>query len=312
MFSLNPQADWRNSVAIPPSATDITQHILNIDSRCRDSPATSSASDFNFSLLSPVRNVLRIRITSTEFPNNYFFFTKKRQNVSIQFRWTYLSVAGSLNIVIPDGNYTTDDMVLTLQKMLDTIPFNITVKFNEINGSFTFTGTNPFTIDTTFRSKEREQDYGLGFYLGFTRGVFLSKPVGADAYFITSNISAYFGGDNYVFLRLNDFGCVRQTVRVYDLNGKLTTNNEFTALAKIVLREPKNYTSCDDYASQHIKEVVFPCPVDLSRLQIQILDMYGDVMDLCSSQFSFSIEVTEVKNSSLYNVIRDSITAQYR
>jgi len=233
----------------------------------------------------------------------------------MQFRWTYVGVAGMLNLVIPDGNYTTDEMVLTLNHLLKAVPFKITVVFSDINGSFTFTSPNPFTIDTTFETKDREQDYGLGFYLGFTRGVFISEPVAAVAgsdYFIASNVCAYFGGDNYVFLRLNDFGCVRQTVRIYDLNKKLITNNEFNALAKIVLREPKNYMSFDDYASQHIKEVVFPCPVDLLRLQIQILDKYGDVMDLCSSHFSFSIEVTEVKNSSLYNVIRDSITAQYR
>lgn len=308
-------------MAIPPSATDITQHILNIDSRfrdspwVRDSPSTSSAADFNFSLVSPVRNVLRIRITSIEFPNNYYFFTDTRKNVSLQFLWTYVGVPGMLNIVIPDGNYTTDEMVRTLNHLLKAVPFKITVVFSDINGSFTFTSPNPFTIDTTFGTKDREQDYGLGFYLGFSRGVFISEPVTAVAgteYFIASNFCAYFGGDNYVFLRLNDFGCVRQTVRIYDLNSKLITNNEFTALAKIVLREPKNYMSFDDYASQHIKEVVFPCPIDLSRLQIQILDKYGDVMDLCSSQFSFSIEVTEVKNSSLYNVIRDSITAKYR
>jgi len=315
MFSLASQPDLRNSIATPARATDITQHILNIDSRCRDTPSTSSASDFFFSLLSPVRNVLRIRITSIEFPNNYFFFTEKRQNVSLQFRWDGIWPMISLDIVIPDGNYTTDQMVEVLKFQLKSVPFPITVAFSEVNGAFTFTGDYPFIIDTSFGSKERTQDYGLGYYLGFTRGSFQSEPVSPLAgtkYFIASNICAYFGGDNYVFLRLNDYGCVRQTVRIYDVNGKLTTNNEFSALAKVVLREPKNYMAFDDYASQHIKEVVFPCPVDLMRLQVQILDMYGDVMDLCSSQFSFSIEVTEVKNSSLYNVIRDSISLQYR
>ena len=300
-----------DNIATPPRATDITTHLLNVDSRCRDSPNSSSASDFYFSLLTPVRNVLRIRITSIEIPNTYFFFTKKRKNVSLLFKWIYNNLDGSANIVIPDGNYTTDQMLLTLNSLMKVIPFKISAEFNEIYGSFTFTGDSSFTIDTSFDSKDRNQDYGLGYYLGFTRGSFSSKLV-AESYVVSSDICAYFGGDNYVFLRLNDFGCVRQTVRIYDINGKITTNNEFTALAKIVLREPKNYMAFDDYASLHIKEIVFPCPVDLMRLQVQLLDMYGDVLDICSSQISFSIEVTEVKNSSLYNSIRDSIALQYR
>jgi len=34
-------------------------------------------------------------------------------------------------------------------------------------------------------------------------------------------------------------------------------------------------------------------------------------MDLCSSQISFSLEVLEVKNLTLYNTIRDSISLRY-
>ena len=86
---------------------------------------------------------------------------------------------------------------------------------------------------------------------------------------------------------------------------------EFNALAKVVLREPKNYMAFDDYASQHVKEVVFPSPIDLTRLHIQVLDPYGEIMDLCSSQISFSIEVLEVRNASLYNTIRESMGLTY-
>ena len=78
-----------------------------------------------------------------------------------------------------------------------------------------------------------------------------------------------------------------------------------------MLREPKNYMSFDDYASQHAKEYVFTNPVDLTRLHIQVLDPYGEVMDLCSAQWSFSVEVLEIKNLTMYNAIRDSIGVRY-
>jgi hypothetical protein len=78
-----------------------------------------------------------------------------------------------------------------------------------------------------------------------------------------------------------------------------------------VLRDPKDFMAHDDYASQHIKEYVFPNPVDLSRLHIQALDPYGVVMGMCGTEWSFSIEVLEIKNLSLYNTVRDSIALQY-
>jgi hypothetical protein len=37
------------------------------------------------------------------------------------------------------------------------------------------------------------------------------------------------------------------------------------------------------------------------------MDAYGQIMDLCSSQFSFSVEVLEVRNLALYDAIRDSL-----
>jgi hypothetical protein len=51
--------------------------------------------------------------------------------------------------------------------------------------------------------------------------------------------------------------------------------------------------------------VVFPSPVDLSRLRLQVLDVYGEVVDMCSMQFSFSLEVLEVRNPAVYNAVRD-------
>ena len=82
-------------------------------------------------------------------------------------------------------------------------------------------------------------------------------------------------------------------------------------MAKIILRDSKTYMTFDDYNSQLVKEVIFPSPVDLTRFHIQLLDPYGQLLDMCSSQFSFSMEVLEVKNSSMYNTIRDSLYLRY-
>jgi hypothetical protein len=309
------------SVPLHIRANDVTRHIINVDSRFRDAPNVYSAADYYFSLLSPVKNILRIRITSVELPNNYFFFTRSRKNVSFRVRYSAGGTDYVRDVTIVDGNYTADggdgDSLVAVLNAIFTayLPqITLTASFSVINGSFKFSGSIPFSIDTTWNSKDRPLDYGLGYYMGFTRGVHTSLPNSVTGkYDVTSDICAYFGGDNYVFMALNDFDCVRQTVRTYDTTflPEKSKPHDFTATAKLIMSQPKNYMVFDDYAGQHIKEVVFPGPVDLGRLRVRLLDAYGDPIDLCSSQFSFSIEVLEVKNMTLYNTIRDSLTLEY-
>lgn len=307
--------DRATALAVPFQlrANDVVKHVVNVDSRFRDTPAQSRSTDYYFTLLAPVRNVLRIRITSVELPNNYFFFTAARRNVSLEVR-SGPGLANTAAIVIPDGNYTAGDMLDALVAELAAAGLGwISVAFSEVEGAFTFAGNQAFAISTVYGSLDRPFDYGLGYYLGFTRGVHAATgPDGSGNWMLMSDRCAYFAGDNYVFLQVNDYDCVRHTMRVYDSTGRTEmSRDELTALAKVVIREPKNYMTFDDYASQHAKEVVFPAPTDVARLHVRLLDPYGEVMDFCGAQWSFSIEVLEVRNTTLYNALRDSLSLRY-
>lgn len=288
-------------------ARDVARHIVNVDSMFRENPEGSTSSDFYFRLLTPVRNVLRVRVTSIEFPNNYLFFTELRRNVTLTInKFDGLSYT-PYTITIPDGNYTAGDMedalntAITMSADLSGMLWS----FNEITSKFTVTSPFGFSIAPPADASAyytRPFAYGLGYYLGFSynRGLPHNSTTSA-LYTLTSDQCANFVGDSYVFLKINDFDCVTQT----------TEENDFTALAKIVLRAPKNYISFDDYASQHIKEVVFQNPRDLLRFRVQVLDAHGDPVDMCGAQISFSLELLEIRNQTLYESVRDSILLRY-
>ena len=233
-------------------------------------------------------------------------FTKKRHLVSFQVIYMdETGVAMGVPVQIPDGSYTACELEKEINSILnesDDINW-LSVKFNPINGHFIFTGGRKFGINTGYESKERSSDYGLGYYMGFTRGLHksVSCPLGRT-WTVESCCQANFAGDSYILMRLNDYRCVKQ----------IAEGNDLSVFAKFILNEQKNYVTFDDYASQHIKEIVFPNPQDLSRLHVQILDAYGDLIDLGCNNFSFSIEVTEIKNMSLYNSLRDSLGTEYR
>jgi hypothetical protein len=283
-------------------ATDIKKHVLNVDSRFRESGG--STSDFYFRFMKPIKNVLRINIVHTEFPNNYYMFSAKRRNVTLRIRYGP-SFSSTFLATIPDGNYTAYDIadaVTAIFRGAGGIPW-LFASFDLITGKFTFTGTQAFQVDTEIDGVyppltwERDYDYGLGYNVGFSRGVFPSGvPDASGNRFVVSDQMGFFAGDSYVFLKINDFDCVLQT----------TNDSDFTALAKVMIKEPKNYMSFDDAASLHAKEVVFPTPQNLSRLHVQILDVYGESIDMGSSQIAFSIEVLEIMNLSLYNTVRNA------
>jgi hypothetical protein len=284
-------------------ASDIAKHVINIDSRFREQNEMSSSSKFYYRLLTPIRNVVRIRITSIELPNNYHLFSSYRRNVA--FFLSFGSPLVTYTIRIPDGNYSASDMVITLNNIIGTVAGWLSVSFDFNQGTFTFrgTGSNPFTINTICSGDltyDRPFDYGLGYNLGFSRGIFDSNVVGMVNE-VVSDRMAMFAGDPYMFLKINNFDCIRQT----------TGDNDFTALAKIIVREPKDYMTFDDYASQQAKEVTFPAPYDLTRFKIQLLDPYGNQVDMETTNFSFSMEVLEVRNLSLYNLIRDAFATKW-
>jgi hypothetical protein len=287
-------------------ATDIKRHILNVDSRFREPGVGSTTSDFFFRFLSPIKNVLRVNIVHAEFPNNYYMFSKQRRNLSLRIYYG-TSLASSFLATIPEGNYTAYDVADALTALFrgtGGIPW-LSVSFNLITGKYTFTstGSRVFAVDTALDDVypavtwKRDFDYGLGYNTGFSRGIFDSgAPDASGNSRVVSDQTGFFAGDSYVFLKINEFDCVRQTIR----------GSDFTALAKVIIKEPKNYMAFDDAASQHAKQVTFPTPQDLSRLHVQVLDPYGEIIDMGSSQISFSIEVLEIMNLSLYNTVRDA------
>ena len=291
-------------------ANDIVRHIINIDSRFRQNPTGTTTSNFYFRLLEPVKNVLRIRITSIEFPNNFPAFTAARRNITL--RIIYGPIPNTAVLTIPEGNYTAFEMQTALTTEINAAGLSwLTVAFDNVTGHFTFTGTQKFALDPGYKSYDRPFDYGLGFNLGFSLQTYIATGSGTS-WKVVSNQCAYFAGDTYAFLRVNNLGCVSSKVSVTSVTNPQEPNEQtVTALAKIIIRDPKNFMTYDDYASQHAKEVTFTAPTDLTRFHIQLLDAYGNLLDMCSSQFSFSMEVLVVKNSSLYDTIRDSITLQY-
>ena len=96
---------------------------------------------------------------------------------------------------------------------------------------------------------------------------------------------------------------------VDDLHGVDTkTGTGYTqCLAKIIVREDKNNIVYDDGSTLLSNDVVFPSPVDFTTIKIKLVDGYGRPLDMNYLNFSFSLELTEVMNTKMYEFYRNYI-----
>ena len=109
-----------------------------------------------------MKNIVSARISSIEFPNTYYTFSKTRGNTSFTLHAIETRSAIVLTpklITIPDGNYDPPDLVDTLNAIIASqFPYaGISLEFN-IN-----TGLIKFISTTSFFSL----DFEIGNYLSF-------------------------------------------------------------------------------------------------------------------------------------------------
>jgi hypothetical protein len=309
------------------NSNDLRKRIINIDSRFRTNPSAPTT-DFKYALQSTYKNVIRIKVGSVEIPNMFYVFSKAKSNIS--FRIKTLDIAGIsrlVTITIPEGHYTSEDLITAIQTELDTKlrdPYGIfitvtgditTVKTTLThNGLAAFPVTSPTTVPTASAQpfavdfvsnpayKTRVADFGLGYNLGYRNTFYIvNKPDDPAAviktYSLVSEGCVDVVGDTYMFLSVNDFHSVEQK----------TDDTFIQCLAKIIIREDKQAVLYDDGASLLSNEIILPSPIDINMLKIQLLDAYGHVIDLCNMNFSISLEITEVLNVKLYDFYRNYI-----
>uniref|UniRef100_A0A6C0AR53 Uncharacterized protein n=1 Tax=viral metagenome TaxID=1070528 RepID=A0A6C0AR53_9ZZZZ len=304
------------------NSNDLRKRIVNVDSRFR-SVLTEASTDFLYKFEHPYKNVIRMRVASVEIPNMWYEFCNNTYHNTYFHICAYdiSNVLQSAKIQIPDGNYSAADLIAMIQTQLN-ISFNtpygifidVTVDPHSIKVSFIHTGVGPkgSTVPTqsakpfilNFKVPElcyQPFDFGLGSNLGFMNNFYnvttVLPDVSGTQYIQTSESLLDVIANQYLFLSIDDLHGVEQK----------TNDNYFQCLAKIIVREDKLNVIYDDGSSLLSNDVIFPSPVDLKQIRVRLTDPYNKVIDLNYLNFSFSLEITEVMNTKMYEFYRNYI-----
>jgi len=305
------------------NSNDLRKQIVNVDSRFRDSATKEISTNFQYTFEHPYKNVIRIRIASVEIPNSWYEFSAANYNTT--FSISAYDISNNLRTVtiqIEDGNYGAIDLLTTIQAQFVRqlqIPYGIFMSIYpnpfslkstiELRGVAPIGATAPTTTGKPFyinflipATANQPYNWGLGYNIGFRSLRYTVSNItdvsgGISTYSVQSESLIDVTAETYVFLAVNDY---------YAVENKNTIG--FTqALAKIIVRDAKYAILFDDGGSLLSNDVIFPSPIDLKRIQVKLLDPYGKVIDLNGLNLSFSMEITEVTNTKMYEFYRNYI-----
>lgn len=306
----------------------IITRLINIDSRYRpaldDGTFASTSSNFVYVLRQPVKNVISVRISSIELPNVFYAFSAARGNTN--FLLTFPSIlytslpTGYSNrfsgqLQIQDGNYDLlggqTDLTVAVASVINTqlatsFPATkptFTVTLNSLTRIVTITSVSGLMFDIDFGSfNNRAADFGLGYNLGFRTKIWMGETsippnvlVGQTNSFVPNSIINV-TDTNYIFLTLNpDWKVV-----IHDNPDRVQTYS----FAKVIIDQPKNAIVYDNGQKTITREFTLRQPTNIINIPVRLSDPYDQDIDLVGVDFSFSLEVKEVVNASLYEAMR--------
>ena len=272
---------------------------VNIDSRFKLN-AKGSDSDFAVQMVDIIRNVTKVRVASVEFPNVPYTFSEYRGNNRI----TFVDASNTTVIdefILSDGNYTISEIITLLNTFFsgssNADVQNLISTYIPHNHKFVIqnSGTNDVYIyfDYYNRFSHRQADWGLGYNLGFRNRSY--KLITGTL--MNSECSFNTKGFNYYILQVNG----------YDIIQSPTKDNTIRGAAKVMIDVNTNEVLFQD--GRNLLSFTFESqsPMDLTRVEVKVVDPYGEEIFPFCEPMSLTIEVSSIMQTQLYEQQRNRI-----
>jgi hypothetical protein len=294
---------------------------LNIDTRFRESYYVSQSSDFHINLPMKINSVVNMQLAAIEFPPTAFYAVSKE--LGNNFFWlragsTLASDIEERAVIIPDGNFTANDAVELINKFLQSLTTTTYLQFiyfsvNEnatntsgssqllvaVNDLYTYPVPFNFTIDLQ-ANLNGEPDYStplplkLGWKLGFRNGIYINN----SAYISEGVVNL--AGAAYIYLSIDDYNNAANTF-FSAFNESLLNKN---IIARIAVQSSVTAAITFSNVGLITTPREYYGPVNIEKMQIQMLDEYGRIINLNNMDFSFCLTFTTGEDvPAMYNAV---------
>lgn len=285
----------------PLNKTYLTK-IINIDTRFRDNYYNSKSSDFVFNLPTNLGKVVSIKLVGLEMQTSFYTFSEDKKNNFFWITLTANSTEYTKLIIIPDGNYIASELASFINNTLNTLgfPYNNTQFFYDstINGTgsqrMIYGLKNGVTQVTNVKLnflKDIDGNDDNGFPIIFKSGWimgFRNSTYSNSSSIISEGLYRISATPSYVFLCIDDFNnnVLCNFTNVY--NDSVYSNNIIARISVGSIVPPYNTVNINSAVTN---ERLYMGPVEIKKFKIQLVDEYGNIVNMNNMDFSFSLQV---------------------
>lgn len=290
--------------SINPLEIRVISKNLTINTKFRENYYGSSSTNFLLDLPIQFNDVVSMQLNTIEMPTSYFVFSSKTGNNT----FFNIIIDGVVKtVIIESGNYSIQGLLDFINNFISSelpSPFNyINVLIDNLNTGINGTGKIIFGINPSSPSlfnysinfqmnKSGVPDTGvplplkLGWVLGFRQGIYEN-----NSSYVSEGLPDVLGS-KYYFLVVDEF-CQNKNETYYSAFTNSILNNN--VLARISNTPLNNQIQPGNNLMLYSKRHYFG-PVNITKLKIQLLDEYGQIIDLNNMDFSFSITLQTAYN----------------
>jgi hypothetical protein len=294
--------------------------VLNIDTRFRESYYVTQPSNFHINLPMKINSVVNMELSAIEFPPTAFYSVSKMLGNNFFWLRAGSATASDLEetaVIIPDGNFTAFDAVELINTFLQSLTTTTYLQYiyfsvNEnatgtsgssqllvaVNESYPFGTPFNFIIDLQ-ADINGVPDYStplplkLGWKLGFRNGIYINN----SAYISEGVLNL--AGASYLYLAIDDYNNANNTF-FSAFNESLLNKN---ILARIAVQSSVSAAITFSNIGLITTPREYYGPVNIEKMQIQMLDEYGRIINLNNMDFSFCLTFTTGEDvPTMYNV----------
>jgi hypothetical protein len=280
-----------------PLTRRILRQNINIDTRFRENYYKTQSSNFHYDLPIRLTQVVSLQLTALELPTSFYVISKQYGN---NFFIIEIDGLEPLVVAIPDGNYDYLTLQNYINNFLASAPglyntINVVIDINTPSGTTgggsarmiigSTTGTLNFSLNFQtdkygYEDKQTPLPLKLGWLMGFREGYY----TGATTYVSEGLVDLT--GIRYIYLVVDDFNNSVSDSYYGAYNASILNKN---ILARISLQGG----IFNIFTQNNFNLVTTPRqyfgPVDIQKLQIQLLDEYGRIIDLNNMDYSFNL-----------------------
>jgi len=321
--SINTNTVYYSKGTINPIEKKTITKVINIDTIFRRNIHNTSSSDFVWYLNQPESNIVSIKLSSVDIPMLWYNVDSiLERNKFIITLFNYKNIENNIHYIsIPPGNYNNQTFIETLNNILkqgnngleyihveiNSAKSNIIFKlknskdFYKKNSNNFYFEINFFPNSSHFSLNQKYQEFqkSLAWKIGFRQYIYNIK-YDNSVYIMGIQYNTALEGesscnlkhDNYIFINLDDYNsnCVCQPIISSTWNSYIGNN----ILARVTIDSSFKNTHYNNGHDFVFKERVYMGPVTLEKFKVQILNKYGEIIDLNKNNFSFTLELTKI------------------